>query len=163
MKSTTIAPHLALRRLQSLCSRSEQCESELMTKLLRWKINREIAERIIARLREDRYVDNVRYAHAYVREKYLFQRWGRKKITIALYAKRINSSVISEALNNEIDMEVYVGNLRDLLRAKARTMEEPRSRENRARLINFATGRGFETALIIKLLDSEELWEQEEE
>lgn len=158
----TITPLQALNRLESLCARSEQCESELLTKLSRWGISADMAEKILARLRADRYVDNGRFARAFVRDKYLFQHWGRQKIRAALRLKRIPDSLIDTAISEEIDDETYRRNALELLRAKIRTMKEPQSYDNRMRLLRFAYGRGFESALIIKLLKSDELWVPDE-
>lgn len=158
----TITPSQALNRLESLCARSEQCESELLTKLSRWGISADMAEKILTRLRADRYVDNGRFARAFVRDKYLFQHWGRQKIRAALRLKRIPDSLIDAAISEEIDEETYRRNALELIRAKIRTMKEPQSYDNRMRLLRFAYGRGFESALIIKLLKSDELWVSDE-
>lgn len=158
----TITPSQALNRLESLCARSEQCESELLTKLSRWGISADMAEKILTRLRADRYVDNGRFARAFVRDKYLFQHWGRQKIRAVLRLKRIPDSLIDAAISEEIDEETYRRNALELIRAKIRTMKEPQSYDNRMRLLRFAYGRGFESALIIKLLKSDELWVYDE-
>lgn len=158
----TVKPVEALKRLESLCARSEQCESELLTKLSRWGISSDMAEKILARLRAERYVDNGRFARAFVRDKYLFQHWGRQKIRAALRLKRISDGLIDSAIDEEIDEETYRRNAIELLHAKIRTMKEPQSYDNRMRLLRFAYGRGFESVLIIKLLKSPELWTPDE-
>ncbi len=155
-----LTPLQALQRLESLCSRSEQCESELYTKLSRWGISSAMAEKIMERLRAGRYVDDVRFAHAFVRDKYLFQRWGRIKISAALRLKRIESDTISAAIDEEIDESTYHANLMALIRAKVRQLEQPRSYDNRTRLLRFAAGRGYEPAIIINTLNDNATWEE---
>lgn len=155
-----LTPLQTLQRLESLCSRSEQCESELLTKLSRWGISSAMAEKIMERLRAGRYVDDVRFAHAFVRDKYLFQRWGRIKISAALRLKRIESDTISTAIDEEIDESTYRANLVALIRAKVRQLDQPRSYENRTRLLRFAAGRGYEPAIIIKTLNDDATWEE---
>lgn len=157
-----ITPRQALDRLETLCARSEQCEYDLMTKMSRWGISADMADKILSRLRDARYVDDSRFAHAYVREKYLFQRWGRQKIRLGLRAKRIDSDTVNDAIEEEIDEETYRKNALHLLRAKARTLDDPQSYDGCTRLLRFGAGRGYEFDLIIKLLKSPELWEEEE-
>ncbi len=119
-----------------------------------------MAEKIMERLRAGRYVDDVRFAHAFVRDKYLFQRWGRIKISAALRLKRIESDTISAAIDEEIDESTYHANLMALIRAKVRQLEQPRSYDNRTRLLRFAAGRGYEPAIIIKTLNDDATWEE---
>lgn len=150
----------ALARLESLCARSEHCTFELQTKLRNWDVPSDAAERILASLRDARYLDDERFARAYVREKYLFQRWGRNKIISGLYAKRLPRPTIDSSLD-EIETRRYAANAFHLVAAKLRNLpEDMPDGEKRARLIRFATGRGYEMSLIIKILNSRRLWQQ---
>lgn len=149
-----IGPDAALARLEDLCARAEHCESELSDKLRRWGVGAADSARIIASLRQRRYVDDARFARAYVRDKYRFARWGRAKIRLGLVAKRIARDTIAEALD-EIEDDTYIGNLRHIIAAKRRALgEEAESYEGRTKIYRFALGRGYESALIARLLKS---------
>jgi len=89
-----------------MCARSEHCEWELKEKLKRWMISSADAEEILMVLRKGRFYDDRRFASAYVRDKMLYNRWGRRKIVYGLMAKRIPRELIGEALD-EIDEEMY--------------------------------------------------------
>lgn len=135
-------------RLETLCARSEQCSGEVRRKLVTWGISAAEREAIVERLIERRFVDAERYARAYVRDKFIFSRWGRRKIALGLASKRIPRDVADEALRDEIDEEAYLAALRSLLRAKARGMERPVGRDDRMRLFRFGVQRGFEPSLV---------------
>ena len=154
-----LTPLQALERLRNLCARSEQCEHDLREKMRRWKIYADAAEKIIARLRKERFVDNSRFAHAYTRDKHLFSHWGRLKITSGLRAKRIDSNLISDALSEEIDEDAYRATALRLLRNKIPSVDEPKSYDGLNKLFRYAVGRGYEPAMVMQLLKSHELWD----
>lgn len=152
MQRRPLSPDAALARLEELCSRSERCSHEILTKLRTWGISGHDASEIVGRLTDGRYIDDSRYAHAMVRDKYLFSRWGRRKIRAALAAKRISSSCIDDAIGEEIDDATYTANLSALLRAKARGMSRPLDFDSRRRIAAFGVARGYEPALVIGLM-----------
>lgn len=146
-------PARSLLKLEELCSRSEQCEGELREKLRKWLVSDDDADTIIRSLRRRRYVDDSRFARAFVRDKFRFDHWGRRKIELALRRKRVQADVIAEALD-EIDGDEYFAMLRKLLAYKARTLADGEPYARRVKLMRFAVGRGFEPQLIVKALDS---------
>lgn len=150
----------ALMRLEDLCARGEQCSNDLRHKLAGWGISSDVSDKILARLKRDRYVDDSRFARAYCRDKFCFSRWGRIKIKNGLVLKRIPREYIAEALD-EIDEDEYLGTLVALLRSKARTIDAARSYEDKMRLLRFAVSRGFETSLAAKVINGGEIWQED--
>ena len=148
-----LEPARALLRLEELCARSEHCEGELREKLRKWLVSEEDADTILSSLRRRRYVDDERFARAYVRDKFRFDHWGRRKIELTLRRKRVDADVIADALE-EIDADDYMAMLRKLLAYKARSLPDAGAYENRVKLMRFAIGRGFEPQLVVKALDS---------
>ncbi len=149
MPTQPLTPAQALAKAEELCAISEQCEADIRTRLIRWGISRSDADSIIDRLIEHRYIDDRRFAAAYVRDKLNHARWGCRKILAALAAKHISRRIATEALDNEFDGERYAETLFRILRTKARNMERPLSRDDRMRLARFAVNRGFETGIIL--------------
>lgn len=146
-----IPPEKALIRCEELCARAERCEHELREKMRAWRIDSRDIDAIINSLTTRRFLDDSRFARAFVRDKYRFARWGRRRIAMALRQKRIDSDVIDEALE-EINQDEYTAVLRSLLKAKAAHMERPLSYDDRMKLLRFAVARGFETQLVSSLL-----------
>ena len=141
----------AFLRLATLCARSEQAEGDLRKKLQSWSINNGDADSIISRLKQERYLDNERYARAYCRDKFRFNGWGRLKISFMLRGKGIEQEFIDQALA-EIDDQQYANVLEDIITNKAKTLNGKDSEHTRAALLRFATSRGFETNLIFTAL-----------
>ena len=142
-----LTPENALTRLQDLCSRSEHSEGELREKMWQWGIKPEDATKIIVRLREDKFVDDRRFASAYCRQKLFFSHWGKKKIALSLAAKRVDRAIISETLA-EIDPVDYQDILLAAMRTRARQIKEGNTYEGRTRLYRAMLSRGFESQLI---------------
>lgn len=130
-----------LSRLQKLCSKAEYCTADIRRKALKdLEGDADAAEKVMASLVEDRYVDDARYASAYAREKATIQGWGPVKIRFQLRGKGIADAAITEALA-EIEPEKAGDRLERLLSAKARTLQgDP---QFRLKLLKFGLTRGY--------------------
>ena len=77
-----------LERLQRQCARMEYCVSDIRRKALKaMEGDADAADRIVAALVKDRFVDDRRYAAAFAREKSALQGWGTVKIRFQLRGK----------------------------------------------------------------------------
>ena len=74
-KRAQITSEQALSRLAALCSRGEQAESDMRRKLQRWGIDLGETDRIVQRLKEENFLNEERYARAFVRDKARFNGW----------------------------------------------------------------------------------------
>ena len=144
-------PAKALLRLEELCARAEHCEFELRQKLYRWMVPASDADTIINSLKHRRFLDDQRFTRAFVRDKIQYARWGKRKIALALAAKRIERDTVAEALD-DIDQSDYENNLAELLKAKARTIDDAKTYDGRTKLFRFAASRGFEPDLVAKYI-----------
>ena len=141
-----------LYKLATKCSISEQCLSDIEAKLSRYDLTEEERTHILRHLMEEKYVDDRRYAEAYVKDKYRFNKRGRIKIAQGLRMKGIDTETIKSAMG-AIDEEEYMDILRDLIKAKRRSTRGSSEYEINGKLIRFATGRGFEFAGIRECLN----------
>ena len=136
-----------LLRMSGLCSRSEQCESDLRRKMQTAGLPAADIDSIVEYLRANRFLDNSRYARAFANDKVRFSSWGRRKIRMALVAKRIPGADITAALES-VDAGDYAEALRRAAEAKGKGMDLA-DREDVARLYRHLLGRGFESDLIV--------------
>ena len=147
-----MTPDNAYLRLATLCARCEHAEGDLRKKLRDWGIASRDADAIISHLKQERYLDNERFARAYCRDKLRFNGWGRIKITFMLKGKGIEQEFIDAALA-EIDEDQYISILNEALEAKARTLSDKDPQQARAALLRFAASRGFEPSLIFPAIE----------
>lgn len=137
-------------RLEALCARAEHCTFELKTKLRNWSIIGADADEVIDSLIKNRFVDDLRFARSFVRDRYRFSGYGKRKIALALAAKRIPRDIIAEALD-EIDEEIYYNNLRHITERKATTLNLSIF-EERNKLYRYLISRGYESSLAARAI-----------
>lgn len=148
-----VTPEKALRRLELQCAKAEMCSCEALEKMKRWGLSSRDAESVLDSLTSRRFIDDSRYASAFVRDRYRFKRWGRRKIAYALSLKRIPRPVIQTALES-IDVAEYETILRGLIRTRIGMMDASvaKSFEGRTKLFRMAVSRGYEPELIARIL-----------
>ena len=128
-------------RLRGLCSRREYCVDDVRQKALKaLDGDADAAEEVVATLIKEKYVDDLRYASAYARDKASIQGWGEVKIRYMLSAKKISREVIDQALS-EIDTERASSKLQKLLETKYKSLRE--DPQCRLKLLRYALGRGY--------------------
>lgn len=145
----------AFLQLASVCAQAEHCEKEMRDKLKRWNIDESVQNRIIQRLINERYIDDERYARAFVKDKIRYNKWGRRKVQQGLWLKHIDSEIQQRVLD-EIDENEYLDVLRPLLRQKRKTTKAQNDYELNQKLVRFALGRGFTFDIIRQCLDVDE-------
>lgn len=144
----------AYLQLAQLCARAEHCQYELIEKMRRWEMSEEAQARVMQRLVSERYVDDERYARAFVRDKIRYNKWGRRKVEQALWMKHIDDDIRSRALS-EVDDEEYLSVLRPLLKQKRRSIKAASDYELNQKLVKFALGRGFTFDIIRQCIDGD--------
>ena len=145
----------AYLRLTALCAQAEHCQHEMLEKMKKWELADEAQARVMERLIKERYVDDERYARAFVMDKIRYNKWGRRKVEQALWMKRIDKG-IQERVLSEVEDEEYVSALRPLLKQKQRSTKAASDYELRQKLIRFALSRGFGFDIIRQCIDVED-------
>ena len=143
---------IALQRLTALCASAEHCEYEMMEKMRKWEVEESDRERIMAYLRQAKFVDEERYARAFVSDKVRYNKWGRRKVEQGLWAKHISEDIRQRVLN-EVDDSQYKLVLTDLLKSKRRSIKAADGYEMNRKLIKYALSRGFDYSIIKQCLD----------
>ena len=152
----------AYLRLAALCAQAEHCQYEMTEKMRRWGLPEAAQARVMERLTGERYVDDERYAGAFVKDKVHFAKWGRRKVEQALWQKHIADDIRQRALDAVDDAE-YVAVLRPLLQQKRRSVSAPSDYEENRKLIRFALSRGFTFNVIRQCIDAADEGEEDYE
>ena len=151
----------AYLQLAAICAQAEHCEQEMRDKMKRWELDETVQNRIIDRLTKERYIDNERYARAFVKDKIRYNKWGRRKVQQALWMKRIDQDIQQRVLD-EIDEKEYLDVLRPLLKQKRKSIKAESEYEMNQKLVRFALSRGFTFDIIRQCLNVDEIEEYEE-
>lgn len=145
----------AYQRLTDLCARNEHCQHEMLEKMRQWGVSDEDQAQVMARLIKERYVDDARFARAFIYDKIRYNKWGRRKVEQALWLKHIDNS-ISKSILDEVDDEEYLSMLRPLLKQKRRSIKAKSEYEATMKLIKFAMSRGFTMDIIKQCMEVED-------
>ena len=141
--------------LAALCAQAEHCQWEMLEKMRRWEVPEEAQARVMQRLVKERYVDDERYAQAFVKDKIRYNKWGRRKVDQALWQKHIDEDIRKRVLD-EVDDDEYLSVLRPLLKQKRKSTKANSDYELNQKLMRFALGRGFTFDIIRQCIDVEE-------
>ena len=73
-------PAQAMNRAAALCARSEQATSDIRDKLFKWGLSGNEVNEILHQLTDQGFLDEARYARAFVKDRFALNGWGRIKI-----------------------------------------------------------------------------------
>jgi Uncharacterized protein conserved in bacteria len=142
----------ALSKAMKMCSVKEYATSDIMQKLSDWGLNEESVNQLINILREDKFLDDFRFARFFANDKLRFNKWGKVKIKYMLQQKNVSREAVSEAIE-QISEKEYTDIILNELIKKRKSIKDADSYKVKAKLFQFAAGRGFEADLIYKLID----------
>lgn len=128
-------------KLSAQCARRELCAADVRAKIARAGAPAS-AEAIVAKLQAEGFIDEARYARAYVADKFRFDGWGPLKIRAALAAKGIDEGVAAEAIAALPSAEVAAARER-LLRKLSPGFDELTCYAERQKVLRRLYARGF--------------------
>lgn len=141
----------ALQRARQLCAAREYCIHDIRTKLRSWNVaGDENEDKIIASLLKDKFIDELRYASAYARDKLRYNKWGRIKIAYNLKMKSLPHDTIAEALQ-QIDDEEYGETAEKIVLSLVRSKKGNSRTAVMAKIISSMQAKGFEFELSVEL------------
>lgn len=142
----------ALQSLMRLCARAEKSSGDAMRLMRGWRVPEEERESVLAKLIEQRFIDDRRYAEAYVREKSNLAGWGARKIALQLRLKGISKEIISATLAT-LDSDAQAEQLIAKLERKMRITKAANNYELRGKLLRYGLGLGFDYEMTRDAID----------
>lgn len=144
----TKSPEQALASLMRLCARAEKSEGDARRLMRGWGVAEQDAEAVVARLVRERFIDDSRYAEAFVREKVRLSGWGEYKIRTALQRKGIRREVIEAALR-QINRGEAGERLTERLARKMRTVRYASPYDLKTKLIRYGLSLGYDYETVL--------------
>jgi len=146
----------ALAKAEHFCAYQERSQQEVRNKLYELGMYPAGVESVISQLITGNFLNEERFARAYVLGKFNLKAWGRIKIKQGLKLKQVPDKMIGKALQN-IDGDEYLRTLQKLLQKKQSQLTEKDAFKRRYKLQQYAMSRGYETDLINDVLKNSEL------
>jgi regulatory protein len=144
--------NLLLKKAMAHCAGKECCLSDIGQKLASWSADGEETKKILNYLVKEKFIDEERYANAFVKDKFRYNKWGRIKIGAALKQKKIPSVLISGAFEY-IDDNAYREALETIISSHRRTVKAKNQYELKGKLLRYGLSKGFESNLLYEILN----------
>jgi len=122
-------------------------ELELRRKLQRKKFEKAIIDQTMARLRDEKWLDDERFAGAFARTRSR-RRIGAKRIVLELRAAGVDDDVAARAVAENIDPERE--------REQVRTIVQRRAGLERNKLAAYLLKQGYDAALVWEILRADD-------
>jgi regulatory protein len=146
-KKIIITPQIAIVKMQSWCAYQERSQYEAMQKLRSMALDEEIAGNILANLISDNFLNEERFARAFVRGKFRIKHWGKNKIRIELRSHKVPEALIKLALS-EINAEEYAQTITSESKKKIKQTKQTHPIKKYYAILQYLVSRGFESDIV---------------
>lgn len=146
-------PEQALAALMRLAARSEKSSGDAMRLMRNWEVEPSARAGVLQKLIENKFIDDRRYAEAFVRDKMRFSGWGAFKLRSALHAKGIAGEIVDEVLRS-LDSDNMTERLRDRLERKMRTVKFASRYDLKSKLMRYGASLGYDFESVADVVDS---------
>lgn len=137
----------ALSRLQRYCTYQDRCHIEVERKLTEMRMIPQAKEQIIMSLIEDDYLNEERFALAFVKGKFRIKKWGRIRLKAELKKRKISKYLIKSALE-QISEKDYLFTFEELANRKADSIKADSILLKKKKLADYLIYRGWESSLV---------------
>lgn len=137
----------AKRKLESYCAYQERSHQEVIHKLRDMQMIPEAIDVIIGHLLEHNFLNEERFARAFVRGKFNIKKWGKQRLTLELKKRDISKINITLAFK-EIDDSIYIEMFNELAEKKVKNIKESNIYKKRKKLADYLLYRGWESHLV---------------
>ncbi len=140
------------KKLAKYCAWQERCSYDAGNKLQNLGASKQDAEKIIKWLKNENYINDVRFAEAFVRGKFNNNKWGKIKIISELRIRNLDEQTIKNALK-EITESDYLKTLNELASKKWREVKADNLFQKKQKTAAYLANKGFETDLVYSILE----------
>jgi len=140
-----------LEKLRYFCAIQERSPRQLTEKLFRLQLAADKHPWFLQKLKEDGFINDMRFASLFVRSKMNQNHWGRIKIRYELLSHGIPAETIEEALN-EIDEAAYMAMIAKLAKEKEKSIKDQDPYIKKQKILAFLSSKGFEPNLVLDCL-----------
>ncbi len=146
-KPRQYSPKEAREKIEAYCAYRERSQQEVKQKLYEYGLYTDLVNEIISELIQNNFLNEERFARAFVRGKFSIKKWGRVKIKQALYPHHLSDYILRKAFT-EIDDQQYEAVLKEVIEKKARLVKEKNEFRRKGKIAQYVIGRGFEPDLV---------------
>lgn len=141
----------AFKKIAYFCAYRERSINETIEKLESFELEPKVIDELIEKLKEEKYLNEIRFAESYAGGKFRVKNWGKIKIKMGLKSHGVSSQVINSALENITDPD-YQNTLVHLFELKMKELKKISSAIDKQKMFNYLASKGFESEKILSLI-----------
>lgn len=141
----------AREKIRAFCAYRERSQYEVRNKLYEYGLYTDAVNEEISALIQENFLNEERFARAFVRGKFLIKKWGRIKIRQGLYTHQLSDYILKKAFS-EIDEDLYLETLREIIDKKSRGVKLKNEFQRNGKIAQYAMSRGFEPDLVWEIV-----------
>ena len=138
--------------LSNKCSKKELSAKEALIICSKFKLKIVEKNKLINELKKNQFIDHLRYANAFVHDRFNLYLWGKTKIRHHLIQKGIEDYYIISALES-IDNEKYKNIAKQEALKKYKSLGNENDFNSKQKILKYLTFKGFETDLSFEVVD----------
>ncbi|WP_422355178.1 regulatory protein RecX [Roseivirga pacifica] len=142
----------ALQKAADYCAYQERSQQQVRDKLYDYGLHHDEVEEAISELITQGFINEERFARAYVRGKFRMRGWGRNKIRQGIRQHKISDYCLRKGFE-EINPEVYYEKLLEHTEKKYRSISANSEYIIKGKLTQHLMGKGFEGDLIREAIE----------
>lgn len=143
----------AQKKLEFYCAYQERSHKEVVTKLKDMRMIPDAIDVIVVHLIQNNFLNEERFAKAFVRGKFRIKKWGKNRLKQELKRKDITKTIIDIALK-EIDADEYLETFYALAEKKVETIKEANCYKKKKKLADYLLYRGWESPLVYDVVNT---------
>lgn len=142
-----------LAKLYKYCAYQDRCTSEVEQKLVEHEVPPPEQAAYLTHLEAERFLDDARFAHNFVRGKHRYKGWGRVKLQYELRQRGLPTPLIEQALRAELEPVAYQQTLAELAQRKWAQWQQEAPLARKQKTARFLSQRGYTWAEFGPILD----------
>ena len=150
-KKKFYTPEQAMNKAMSYCAYQERCHQEVKNKLYEWGLHKKEVEEICSRLIVEGFLNEERFAIAFVGGKFRIKKWGRIRIIKELEMRNVSSYCIRKGLQEISDAD-YRKLISKYVAEKKKEVKEPNPLKKKYKIASSIISKGFEPEMVWEAL-----------
>lgn len=140
-----------LSQFKKWCNKCERCRADFKARAQKFGLNPEDSDNVLATLEKEGWIDERRYAKAFVHDKSVIAKWPEKRIRLTLKTKAIPEIIVQEAMDQEYVLDEFT-EIKRWIDRKIHNYKHNDKRKRYAALFRFLSGKGFPAERISEVL-----------
>lgn len=134
-------------KAEDFCAYQERSQQEVRDKLYDYGLHQDEVEEILSELITEGFINEERFARAFIGGKFRMKKWGRQKILQSIRPHKISEYCLKKGLE-EIDPDAYWNVLLEHTEKKYAQLQGNSVYVIKGKLNQYLYGKGFEADLI---------------